>query len=309
MPNGFQTKPIWKPNSVSKIINNVVGKILSFLAKKEAVDQEIFRDLIWMLVDKTQLSYFYWVHSVFCWFACLLGVLFHFSPKSFTNGELLFSRIYMSRLGHCPLISLILWLTNLALESQPSLLLALPRQRWVYKLPPWWIRCHVPCRETGCAFAWGGQGNSLWEGILWAWIWRKEGMASLLCKSTHFMDEQAEVQRDQANCSRSQNHRVENVIFKSKSLWLQTQSPCHHIKNVSVRWFPEKQICWEDAQTYMQLETLGKVIGYLGLFYSNALSLILAQGNLSPTSQIQEGLFRETQVINSQKKTGKVAFP
>lgn len=112
-----------------------------------------------MLVDKTQLSYFYWVHSVFCWFACLLGVLFHFSPKSFTNGELLFSRIYMSRLGHCPLISLILWLTNLALESQPSLLLALPRQRWVYKLPPWWIRCHVPCRETGVCICMGWSGK------------------------------------------------------------------------------------------------------------------------------------------------------
>lgn len=140
-----------------------------------------------------------------------------------------------------------------------SSLSSLPKQRWVYKFS----HCDGPdaifhSGQPGMGICTGGKGRPLWEEILWARIWRKESTASLLCRPTQFTDEQAEVQRDQANRSRSQKHGVEKV--RVKSVWLQSQSPCHHIKNVSVKWFPEKQTCWEDVHTYMQLETCGKVI-------------------------------------------------
>lgn len=40
---------------------------------------------------------------------------------------------------------------------------------------------------------------------------------------THLTDEQAEVQRDQAICSRSQSYEVKKVSFKSTSICLQSQ--------------------------------------------------------------------------------------
>lgn len=84
---------------------------------------------------------------------------------------------------------------------------------------------------------------------------------------------------------------------------------CHHIKKVSVKWFSEKQTCGEEAHTSTQLETLGKKIGSLFILFFNVLSLLLALRNLSHISQAQEGLFRETQVINSQRKLEKLFFP
>ena len=46
----------------------------------------------------------------------------------------------------------------------------------------------------------------------------KELQTTLCNTFTHFMDEQAEVQREQAICSRSQNYGVKKVKFKSKSI-------------------------------------------------------------------------------------------
>ena len=75
----------------------------------------------------------------------------HFSPKSFIKGELLFSRIYMSKLCHCPPISLIQQnkgLTSLDLEFQPSPLLALcqSKSRFINSAT---VMDQMPCSMQG----------------------------------------------------------------------------------------------------------------------------------------------------------------
>lgn len=72
--------------------------------------------------------------------------------------------------------------------------------------------------EHGYTFALGHQGRSLQPVIR-----RKCFTETLHCIFSHLIDEQAEVQRDQAICSRSQKYGVKKVKFKSKSIRLQSQ--------------------------------------------------------------------------------------